>query len=137
MNREREIAEAEMALDDHGYPLIGIGNPVEWACHVCGAIRRDKDISVHTIRRTEHGVEATENIRYCNDRSECRSNAHLGHRALAIRRSSQGSPTLKPVEYVPYLDRRPSVGRGLLFVIALILAVELVIGVAIIKAVMG
>lgn len=42
-----------------------------WMCHICKENRPDAKISVETKRRIIHGVEAQENIRYCNDRQEC------------------------------------------------------------------
>ena len=43
-----------------------------WTCHVCGEERPDAAISVY--RRTEvakGGLTITQNVRYCNDRSDC------------------------------------------------------------------
>lgn len=122
-------------VSDQDRPLIWTEDPIEWTCMVCGGIRRDKDISVHKISRSEGGVEITENIRYCNDRSECRSNAHLGLRALTKRRA--GMVEGSRVEYVPYVDRTPGVSPGLLLIILLMLIVEVIIGVAVWRVITG
>lgn len=43
-----------------------------WTCHVCGDERPDPFISVLSTKRTTlNNVELQENVRYCNDRSEC------------------------------------------------------------------
>ena len=42
-----------------------------WTCHICKEERPDDKISVMKKSLGIPGVEATENIRYCNDRKEC------------------------------------------------------------------
>lgn len=42
-------------------------NDLAWTCHICGELRLDKFISVRKIKHTMY----VENVRYCNDRSEC------------------------------------------------------------------
>lgn len=71
-------------------------DPVEWTCHVCGAIRRDEDIMVRKIERTDTGVRVIENVRYCADRTSCRSMSNLGHKALAERRQKMRDLDLLP-----------------------------------------
>ena len=45
-----------------------------WTCHICGEERPDAQISVYSKPRDfGGGVIAQENIRYCNDREECRA----------------------------------------------------------------
>lgn len=44
---------------------------LSWVCHICGKERPDDKISVLSKTVNTHGVEATQNVRYCNDRSEC------------------------------------------------------------------
>jgi hypothetical protein len=46
-------------------------SPVEWTCHVCGELRPDDKISVHSRKVTWGEVPITENVRYCNDKTEC------------------------------------------------------------------
>ena len=48
-------------------------SPIEWTCHVCGELRPDDKISVHsrTVTLTLNNVPMTENVRYCNDNQEC------------------------------------------------------------------
>lgn len=47
-----------------------------WSCHVCGTVRPDDRIDVHQRRHMwPGGVIVTENIRYCNDKRECRIGA--------------------------------------------------------------
>lgn len=49
-----------------------------WTCHVCGDERPDKFISVYKLPLDvgDPRVKATQNIRYCNDRSECVTRRH-------------------------------------------------------------
>jgi hypothetical protein len=49
--------------------------PGEWTCMVCGDCRPDARISVYSETRAIRGVEATVNVRYCNDRPACREGA--------------------------------------------------------------
>ena len=44
---------------------------IEWNCHVCGKLRPDDKISVHSRTVTRGVVEIKENVRYCNDNPEC------------------------------------------------------------------
>jgi len=51
----------------------------EWICHICGAKRKDEFISVHSKDiskelNLEPGT-AQQNVRYCNDKIECRTKA--------------------------------------------------------------
>ena len=43
----------------------------EWTCHVCGKMRPDEAISVRQRPLGIDGVDACQNIRYCNDDPEC------------------------------------------------------------------
>jgi hypothetical protein len=45
--------------------------PLEWTCHVCGELRPDDKISVHSRTVTIRAIPITENVRYCNDNPEC------------------------------------------------------------------
>lgn len=55
-------------------------NELMWACHVCGELRPDHLISVHSRTKVlEGGVEFQENVRYCNDRQKCRDGATDTH----------------------------------------------------------
>lgn len=50
---------------------------LEWTCMVCGDLRPDARISVHSGQRDfGHGVVAQVNVRYCNDKQECRDGAN-------------------------------------------------------------
>jgi len=42
-----------------------------WTCHICQQERPDDKISVLTKSLGIPGVDAVQNIRYCNDRQEC------------------------------------------------------------------
>ena len=42
-----------------------------WTCHICGDERPDDKISVFSKSLEIPGVEAKQNVRYCNDRQEC------------------------------------------------------------------
>lgn len=44
-----------------------------WTCHICKEARPDRYISVVTkpFKFPDSEVTITENVRYCNDRSEC------------------------------------------------------------------
>ena len=42
-----------------------------WTCHVCKRERPDAKISVLTKSLGIPNVDASQNIRYCNDRQEC------------------------------------------------------------------
>lgn len=43
-----------------------------WQCHVCGEIRPDERIDVHsTDRDFGRGVIAKQNVRHCNDKQLC------------------------------------------------------------------
>ena len=47
-----------------------------WTCHVCGKERPDAKISVYSSKvDMGHGIEMTQNVRYCNDRQACREGA--------------------------------------------------------------
>ena len=46
---------------------------ITWTCHVCGDERPDDRISVFSVIEFVGGVEIRQNVRYCNDRSECRA----------------------------------------------------------------
>ena len=46
-----------------------------WKCHVCGDERPDAKISVCKVPFDMAGVQATQNIRYCNDREDCTAKA--------------------------------------------------------------
>lgn len=49
---------------------------LNWTCHVCGALRPDDRISVYkSAKAMGSGFVATQNVRYCNDRSACRAGA--------------------------------------------------------------
>lgn len=48
---------------------------ITWFCEPCGDRRPDEKISVLSRRREIFGVVMTENVRYCNDREECREGA--------------------------------------------------------------
>lgn len=44
----------------------------KWACHVCGQLREDKDISVQkNVWKDPVLGKIEENVRYCNDKAEC------------------------------------------------------------------
>lgn len=43
-----------------------------WSCHVCDRERPDERISVFsTTKRSEAGIEITQNVRHCNDNPAC------------------------------------------------------------------
>lgn len=42
-----------------------------WKCHVCGKERPDAKISVYSSTRYFGNVPMKQNVRYCNDNSEC------------------------------------------------------------------
>ena len=43
-----------------------------WACHICGDVRPDAQISVLNKPLFFHNaVVGSENVRYCNDRAAC------------------------------------------------------------------
>jgi len=46
-----------------------------WTCHICGANRPDAKISVQKNYRSMGGTRVQENVRYCNDKAECRKAA--------------------------------------------------------------
>ncbi len=46
-----------------------------WSCHVCREERPDRFISVLTKAKIVAGALFQENVRYCNDRPECREGA--------------------------------------------------------------
>ncbi len=46
-------------------------NNLTWTCHICGDERPDAKISVLSKPLGIPGVEAKQNIRYCNDRQKC------------------------------------------------------------------
>lgn len=56
--------------------LVPVCEGLTWTCHACGLTRPDERISVYS-RRWIHpsGVSMGENIRYCNDKSECAAEA--------------------------------------------------------------
>ena len=58
---ERLFEEARMIVDN-----------LTWICHACGDTRPDDKISVHQKPLVISGMRiGDQNIRYCNDRSEC------------------------------------------------------------------
>lgn len=46
-----------------------------WTCHICLNERPDDKISVISKSLNIPGVDAKQNIRYCNDRAECAAGA--------------------------------------------------------------
>jgi hypothetical protein len=49
---------------------------LNWECHVCGDLRPDSKISVHSTQRDfGHGVIAQQNVRYCSDKQSCADGA--------------------------------------------------------------
>jgi hypothetical protein len=46
-----------------------------WRCHVCGDERPNERVSVYSESNWMSGVRAKYNVRYCNDRPECRAGA--------------------------------------------------------------
>jgi len=46
-------------------------NNLTWTCHICGDERPDDKISVFSKSLEIPGVEAKQNVRYCNDRQKC------------------------------------------------------------------
>ena len=45
---------------------------ITWTCHICGRIRPDSKINVHTRPIVVNGNNfGEENIRYCNDSPSC------------------------------------------------------------------
>jgi hypothetical protein len=48
-------------------------SPLTWRCHVCGEVRPDAAISVATRPRPEVFEGCSENVRYCNDRTWCKT----------------------------------------------------------------
>jgi len=42
-----------------------------WTCHICGKERPDNKISVRTTPLECGFVRITQNVRYCNDNTEC------------------------------------------------------------------
>lgn len=46
-----------------------------WTCHICGEERPDEYISVKSKSLNIPGVDAEQNIRYCNDNPECAEGA--------------------------------------------------------------
>jgi len=51
----------------------------EWICHICGEKRPDERISVHSkdisIELNLERGTAQQNVRYCNDKLECKTKA--------------------------------------------------------------
>lgn len=45
---------------------------ITWTCHICREERPDNKISVRSKPVIVLGVEIGQNIRYCNDRPECK-----------------------------------------------------------------
>jgi len=45
-----------------------------WTCHICKETREDEDISVFTYLLKDL-LGAERNVRYCNDKPECRKAA--------------------------------------------------------------
>lgn len=76
MFKKRQENDYEPVLARHsviGYPGAG---ELTWTCHVCGEERPDRYISVFSRERIlEAGVRVRMNVRYCNDRPECREQA--------------------------------------------------------------
>jgi hypothetical protein len=62
--RERQLQRQRQEVGPNG-----------WTCHVCGDYRSDSKISVHSTITMFSGVSLQQNVRYCNDRSECREGA--------------------------------------------------------------
>jgi hypothetical protein len=48
-----------------------------WTCHICHEERPDRFISVLTKPLNIPGVDAQENIRYCNDKRSCLAGAQV------------------------------------------------------------
>ena len=48
---------------------------LSWTCHVCGRMRPDKRISVHSFQIRDAPPGFVRNVRYCNDRPECLAGA--------------------------------------------------------------
>jgi len=44
---------------------------LSWVCHICEKERPDNKISVLSKPMNIPGIVAEQNIRYCNDKSEC------------------------------------------------------------------
>ncbi len=44
---------------------------LSWVCHICEEERPDHKISVLSKPMNIPGIVAAQNVRYCNDRSEC------------------------------------------------------------------
>ena len=44
---------------------------IVWSCHICGEVRPDCKIYVHTTKLKVGGVEFDQNVRYCNDNPSC------------------------------------------------------------------
>lgn len=54
---------------------MGMLDDITWTCHVCGKIRTDDKISVHSKTISGGGVEIRQNVRYCNDDPDCERKA--------------------------------------------------------------
>lgn len=50
-------------------------NNITWTCHICKRERPDRFISVLTKPLDIPGVDASQNIRYCNDNTQCLNGA--------------------------------------------------------------
>lgn len=42
-----------------------------WSCMVCGRVRPDEQIGVHSTTQWIGAVPVQRNVRYCNDRPDC------------------------------------------------------------------
>lgn len=87
MRRQRaantsDLPSARMTISP-SWPLL------TWTCHVCGVERPDAFIGVLTRERiSDLGVRFRENVRHCNDRSECAEGAK---EVFFVRRSAADS----------------------------------------------
>lgn len=101
-----------MLEDALGYPVVvrhgdkivldpptGIWPDLSWTCHVCGNDRPDAQISVFSKTADDKGMyldvvvdaQMTVNVRYCNDKDECKSGAEaVAESWLAIHLKNKG-----------------------------------------------
>lgn len=96
---------------------------LSWHCHVCGAERPDDRISVH--KRPIRGMEkfgGVQNIRYCNDRPECRD----GAARVDLMAPKQDADWIRPSEYERRLPWRDQAASGTDLVLVAVFLVALV-----------
>lgn len=78
--RRRMLRGLARRLSQRSFSQRAVVSPchpgLTWTCHVCGKERPDASIDVYQRRHMwPGGVVVTENVRYCNDKPECRVGA--------------------------------------------------------------